>query len=665
LGKALARPDQVQKVLQHVRQEGLLSTWRKVKDRLSAPNPLGYACAGIVIETGADVRGFQKGDRVACAGAQAAFHAEVVSIPVNLAVLVPPEVDLAAASTATLGAIALQGVRQSDIRLGENVVVIGLGFLGQLTQQLVRASGGRVFGIDLDPRKVELAKSLGMDTGGVWGDTDLASAVLAFSGGLGADAVLLTASSASPDLVRLAGDLARDRARIVVVGDVPIDIPRSPFYEKELSIYFSRSYGPGRYDAVYEEQGIDYPAGYVRWTENRNMQSYIESLKKGMVNVVPLLTHRYAIDQAEDAYAKLANAGEDLMVGMLLNYPTHEPLQDLKTLSRQVRHPGVGDIGIAMIGAGHFGSSVLLPNLGKQSGLRFETVCTSHGHTAQAIADKYKFGRASCDPGDVFSNSSVQAVVIATQHDTHASLVLAALEAGKPVFVEKPLCLTPEELQKITETQRRTGLPIMVGFNRRFSSYTTQLQAELKSLAGPRMILYRINAGPLPADHWLKDKSRGGGRIRGELCHFLDYVTTLTPSRPHQVFAKSMSGADSEDISVQIDFADHSQAHIVYTAQGPSSLPKERLEVFCAQHAIVLDDFRNLTMHSPKGRKRKSSWSQDKGYEQEMAAWIKSLRTGGESPIPIADSVLSTHLTFLTLESLQSGNPVRVSSPQT
>jgi predicted dehydrogenase/threonine dehydrogenase-like Zn-dependent dehydrogenase len=660
LGKAMERPDQVRQVLQKIRQEGLLSTWRKVKDRLSAPAPLGYSSSGIVIETGREVSGLRVGDRVACAGNQCAYHAEIIAVPVNLCAKVPESVTLPEAATATLGAIALHGVRQSGATLGENVAVIGLGLIGQLTVQILKASGCRVFGIDLEQKKVDLAKTLGMEEGGIWGSAGLLERVQSFSGGLGTDVIVLTAATESAEPILFAAQCARDRARIAVVGQVPVNLPRSPFYEKELSIVSSRSYGPGRYDPLYEESGVDYPVGYIRWTEGRNLSAYLNLLAQGSVKVSSLLTHRFTLEEAPRAFEKIASHGKELTLGILIEYARCQDVEPLTPKIQKRLPPQAGRLGIGMIGAGHFGASTILPVLKGMKELDLRILCTQHGHTGKYLARKFGFFESTCDPESVFEDASVKAVVICTRHDTHGSFVRAALEKGKTVFVEKPLCLEPEELEAIVKVQNVSQVPVFVGFNRRFSRLTQQMCAHLQNLPGPRLITYRVNAGALPAGHWLNDSRVGGGRIRGEVCHFIDLAVHLAGGAPVRLFAQSPGGSTSEDISIQISFRNGSLAHILYTARGHAGIGKERLEVFAGRHAMVIDDFKTLSIHGPSVKKRLKTWVPDKGHRREIEQWVHSLANGTPSPIPFEEAVLSTQLTFLALDSLEKGSPVTI-----
>lgn len=665
LGKALERPDQVRLVLHKIRQEGLLSTWQKVKDRLDRPTPLGYSSSGVVIETGCDVEKLKVGDRVACAGNQFATHAEIITVPVNLCVKVPEGVHLSEAATATLGAIALHGVRQSKTKLGENVVVIGLGLLGQLTTQILRAGGCRVFGIDLEPNKVELARALGMEEGGLWDTTGLPERIHSFTNGLGADAVLLTAATESSEPLLFAAHCARDRARLVVLGLVPVSLPRSPFYEKELSVVSSRSYGPGRYDPLYEEKGVDYPIGYVRWTEGRNMSAYLNLLSRRTINIKPLLTHHFSIEEAPQAFERIASPGEETTLAVLLEYP-QEIQAPLKTLKiKEPSAPHTGTVGLGVIGAGNFGSSTILPTLKEMKEIDLRILCTQHGHSAAHLGRKLGFLESTCDPEMVLKNPAVDTVLIATRHNTHGPLVKAALEAGKRVFVEKPLCLNTDELDQIIKAHALSNRPVMVGFNRRFSRLIKEARTFLSGLARPRLINYRINAGPLPPGHWLKDTEVGGGRILGEVCHFIDLAVHLADSQPTQLSAQSPGGPASEDVSVQITFKDESLANIFYTSQGHAGFGKERLEVFASQHVLVLDDFRSLMIHGPTIKKRFKTWTPNKGYREELEAWVRSLLTGEAAPIPLCESILTTQLTFMVLESLEKGRPLPIQNHPT
>ncbi len=659
LGKALERPDHVRQVLQKIRQDGVWAAWRKVRDRLDTPSPLGYSSAGVVVECGIDVKDVKPGDRVACAGAQSAFHAEFIAVPRNLCARIPPQVSFSAASTATVGAIALQGLRQADVRLGENVVVIGLGLLGQLSVQLLKAAGCRVYGIDLDLRKIDTAKKFGLDAGSLWNEGGALDAIGRFTDGFGADVVLLTAASSAGELAAFAGEACRDRGRVVVVGQVPMQLPRGPFYEKELSVYYSRSYGPGRYDAAYEEAGVDYPIGYVRWTENRNMEAYLEQIESAKVAPEALLTHRFSVQDAPKAYELVAQPGSQFVVGVLLEYP--EASATVPTILRLSEAPissRKGQQRIGVIGAGSFATSSLLPHLKKNPSVQFTTICTQHGHTAKHAAKTWGFAACTTRADDVLDDPTVDGVLIASRHDTHGSLVARALVNGKAVFVEKPLCLTQLELADIVRAQTSSGKIVQVGFNRRFSPLAQELFRVFKTRPGPRTLLYRINAGALPVGHWLNDLKIGGGRIRGEVCHFLDFSLAWVGRTLLSVHASSTGGAASEDVHITLSFDDGSMARIDYVVSGSSRMPKERIEVFASGASAVLENFSKLTFYGIEGNRVQRSWTVQKGYKQEMDAWVNSLQGKTAPALPFEQAVYTTQTVEAVLRSLSQGRTV-------
>jgi predicted dehydrogenase len=596
LGKARERPDLVRQVLDKVKKNGIAPTLQTVLSRLDQPIALGYSCAGVVEAVGSGAGEFAVGDRVACAGMGYASHAEVVYVPRNLTVAVPPAVSLEDAAYVTVGAIALQGVRVAEVRLGEAVAVIGLGLLGQLAVQILRAAGCRVIGIDLDPAKVALALELGAEAAVARGD-DVLAAVAAFSGGRGADAVVITAATSSNDPVELAGEIARDRAVVSMVGATGMELPRKPYYEKELQLRLSRSYGPGRYDPEYEEKGRDDPAGYVRWTERRNMEEFIRLVASGQVTPSRLTTHRFPIGQAEDAYQVIQGKSGEAFAGVLLTYPERSapPRRRVELAARALPQ---GTLGVGFVGAGNFARSVLLPRFSKLPGSALVGVSTATGMNAKAVGDRFGFGYATTDTSAQLADGSSAAVVIATRHSSHARLAAQALRAGKAVFVEKPLALNEAELGEVLAAQAESGGVLAVGFNRRFSP----LAAELKGAFAPGIPLalnYRINAGAIPRESWIHDPGDGGGRIIGEVCHFVDLCQYLTGDDPVEVFAHALGGAEGglhDTVSISLRFAGGSIASLAYYATGDGSFAKERLEVFGGGALGVLDDFRELTL---------------------------------------------------------------------
>ena len=606
LGKARERPDQVRQVLDTVSREGVVSAYRKVQGRLGSLAPLGYSSAGVVEAVGRGVTDLEVGQRVACAGAGYANHAERVWVPKHLVVPIPDSVGSEEAAFATLGAIALQGVRQADVRLGECVVVIGLGLLGQLTVQLLRAAGVQVVGVDVDADRVAVAErhgALGVERAG-----DVEGVVRQATGGIGADAVIIAAATTSDDPIRLAGAVSRDRGRVVVVGAVPINVPRSPFYEKEIEVRLSRSYGPGRYDPEYEEKGHDYPVGFVRWTERRNLGEFVRLLETGAVRLEGLITHRFAFDEAELAYETLTGAEAGRALGVVLAFPA-EPAAEPRRIELSgkgsnrttqnaqadnakeasgIERAGVGQAGIerpgiGLIGAGSFATGVLLPNLARLD-VSLEGVLTAGGMSARSVGEKHGFRYLTGDPAELLADPATHVVVIATRHDEHARLAADALRAGKAVFVEKPLALDDAALDDVVKAAA-SGPQLMVGFNRRFAPATIFIRERLARVAGARVVQIRVNAGYVPPDAWVHDPEDGGGRLIGEGCHFIDLALFLLGSPAVEVQAAALGGEDPDarlrdNVQVTLRCADGSLGSILYTAKGDSRAGKERVEIF-------------------------------------------------------------------------------------
>lgn len=664
LGKAKERPQQVKQVLDTLRQQGPVQTYRAVMKKLDAYSPLGYSSAGVVIEVGEGVSGFHVGDQVACAGGGYANHAEVVSVPENLCVKLSEDADLALASFNTLGAIALQGVRQADLRLGESCVVIGLGLLGQLTCLLLRAGGVKVMGVDVDPSAVKTAGDHCADFAWVRGDATIENTILNQTNGIGADAVIITAATDSLDPVNFAGAISRKKGKVVIVGAVPTGFDRNPhYYPKELDLRMSCSYGPGRYDPDYEEGGLDYPAGYVRWTENRNMLAFQELIHSGKINLNYLVTHRFELTKAADAYEMILNRSE-VFLGVLLQYDTERELsRGSIRLCEPARDPQTG-VGLAFIGAGSYAQGNLLPNIPQDGAIRRINILTNSGTTSRRVAERFGFEACTDRESDIFESPDVNTVFIATRHDTHGSYTQKALQHGKNIFVEKPLCLSLAELEEI-EAQY-SGLAasgktpmLMVGFNRRFSP----LSQELKKLTGdaPLSLIYRVNAGAIPPESWIQDPKTGGGRIIGEVCHFIDYAIFMARSMPVRVFASRVPDpfGHSDTVSINIEFQNGSIATVHYFANGNKALSKERIEVYQAGTCAVLDDFRRLEYY---GRKliHKKLPAQDKGQKTMVQAIFSSLKTGSAAPVPPHEIFAAHRATFAVLESIKTGMPVSV-----
>lgn len=658
VGKAKERPDLVRQVINKVKREGLASTFQTVKARLETPLALGYSCAGVVREVGRGAEEFQVGDRVACAGMNYASHAETVFVPTNLAVKIPDGVSFDQAAFVTLGAIALQGVRTAEVKLGESVAVIGLGLLGQLTVQILKAAGCRVIGIDLDPAKVALARVHGADAGVLRHD-DVEGVVTQFTDHHGVDAVIVTAAAETNDPIELGGVIARDRAIISMVGAVRMDVPRKIYYEKELQLRLSRSYGPGRYDAQYEEQGIDYPIGYVRWTERRNMQEFLRLIAAGAVRLDKLITHRFEIGEAERAYDIITGKDRQAFLGILLTYsegPTNSGGSRIVELSKQrALSRRDSTIKLGVIGAGNFAKSVLLPRLAKSSGVNLVGIATATGRNAKALGEQYGFAFCTTDYRELLLRGDVDTVLIATRHDRHAVMTAEALRAGKTVYVEKPLAISDAGLEEISSALQQTSGRVMVGFNRRFSSLSAELKQVFADGAGPLAITYRVNAGEVPKESWIQGEE-GGGRIVGEVCHFLDYLQFLTDAEPVEVFAYSCSAA-TDTLSIIVKLSDGSVGNINYLANGDRAFPKERIEVYGGGRVAVLDDFRVLEVWRSGQRKTVKRLQQDKGFDRELSAFIEAVRTGGEMPISWRSLTLTTLATLRVVDALGSGTP--------
>ncbi|MDI6842824.1 MAG: bi-domain-containing oxidoreductase [Anaerosomatales bacterium] len=664
--RALRNPEKVLTVLKMAATEGVGRTKAVVEGRLASGDPTGYSVAGTVIEVGAGVTDIAPGERVACAGAQAAHHAEVVRVPRNLVVRVPEGVSLAHASTVTLGAIALQGIRRLEPTLGESFVVIGLGILGQLTVQMLKADGCRVIALDLDPARVELAERLGADVGLRSEDGDAIERVARLTDGYGADGVVITAATKSSEVVSTAFKMCRRKGRVVLVGDVGLDIKREDIYTKELDFRISTSYGPGRYDARYEEHGLDYPIGYVRWTENRNMAEYLRLVSEGAVDLDAMISAVYPVEQAADAYDALRH-GEPRPLMVLLSYPRSVEERIERVVPNAMATPGrEGAVRIALVGAGGFAKGMHLPNIKAQPELMtLHAVCTRTGHNAQATAKQYGARYATTDVEQVLADPEVDAMLIATRHDLHAELALKALQAGKHVLVEKPLAITREELARVVaffEEAERSSTPapiLLTGFNRRFSPFVVRLRELTERRSDPMQIVYRMNAGYIPLDHWVHGPE-GGGRNVGEACHIYDLFTFLTGARVTSVQAAAIEPrtgtyARNDNFTATFTFEDGSVATLVYTALGSTDHPKEQAEVFCDGKVCVLEEYRALrVVGSPAaGIETKVV---DKGQAAEIAAFARAIREGGEWPIPLWQQEQAMRMAFDVEDALRGAD---------
>ncbi len=650
VGKARARPDLVAKVVESVRAEGLSTTYAKVRGRLGEPNALGYSSCGVVLES-CDGAPAAPGELVACAGAGLASHAEVVAIPRNLTARVPEGVASEDAAYATICSIALHGVRLSEVVLGDVAAVVGLGLVGQITLQLLAAAGCVPVGFDPAPTRAQMARDSGF---AAFDDADEMEAEVArLTERRGADAVLVTAASNGPAPLATATAVARERAVVAIVGDIKIESPRAPLFAKELKLVVSRSYGPGRYDPTYESQGIDYPAGYVRWTEGRNLAEVLRLMAEGSLRPSGLTTHSFDLADGADAYALLEGGEQSL--GIVLRYLE---LADAgpRSVAIEARRRGIPRRGgrrlrLGVVGAGSFARGVLMPSLARRGDI--VAVANKTGVSATAAASRFGAGLASTDAIELIASPDVDAVVIATRHDTHAELTAASLKAGKHVFVEKPLALDAEQLETVTVHAAGSSGTLMVGFNRRFAPLAVRLRDALGG-RGPLVMTYRVSAGRLPASHWTHDPAVGGGRIVGEVCHFVDLLAFLSGGRPEQVTAVAVGGGSEprqDNVAATITFSDGSIGQIVYSALGDPGLAKERLEVMGEVGAGVLDDFRDLRLYRG-GREEQISEKRDKGHDAELAAFVRGCETGVQT-WPVEEMAAVMRATFAIRDAIR------------
>jgi len=661
LGKAKQRPDLVAQVLQNIKKEGLKATIDKVRTKLDSLKALGYSTSGVVAASLDSNGSFKPGDRVACAGQDYASHAETVAIPQNLIAKIPDNVSFEEASFTTLGAIALQGVRQAEPRLGDNVCVIGLGLLGQLTVQLLKANGCRVFGVDLSQGLVSLAKqSSGAEEAMLRTDSNLHAAIDNFTNGHGFDSVIITAAAPTNDPIELSAVISRKKGKVIVVGAVKMDVPRDPdFYRKELELKMSCSYGPGRYDTSYEEDGHDYPLAYVRYTEQRNMETFLQLISQGTITLDKLITHTFDITEAEKAYDIVLGKVEEPHIGILLSYPENE---GKKTSQIKVKDSPVSAINVGFIGAGSFAQSYLIPNV-KSSGASLDTVVTTKGITAKNVAEKFSFANAATETSDIIKNDKINTVFIATPHNSHAPYTMDALSAGKHVFVEKPLAMNYEELEEVKKVYAAGEAKLMVGFNRRFSSLAEKIKEQFAGNGEPKVVNIRVNAGFIPKDHWTQNPNLGGGRIIGEMCHFIDLMQYFTEADPVTVYAATIKTNNSkisveDNMAITITFSDGSIGNLVYLGNGDKSLPKELIEVFSGETVGRIHDFRSGTLH--KGNKQTKLKLSGKGHKQEVQAFLESLKNNTAAPIAFNSIYLTTLTTFKILDSLATGLPQHI-----
>ena len=655
VGKARSRPDLVRQVLDKMRREGLFSTLEATFNRLDAPMSLGYSSAGTIIALGEGMQGFKVGQRVACAGGGYAVHAEYNLVPRSLLTPLPDSVDFESAAFTTLGAVALHGFRLVEAQVGERVAVIGLGLLGLLCVQIAAASGCRVFGIDTNPERVELARQFGIEA---VSRSNAVEAGLAFTANRGFDSIIICADTPANDPVELAGTIARDRARVVATGAVGLNFPRKIYYEKELSFINSRSYGPGRYDPAYEEKGQDYPIGYVRWTEGRNFQTIVELMENQKLRVTPLITQRFPIEQAAEAYEVITGKAKIPFLGVVLVYPV-EKGPDSRIIRFPVGRPKTASaVKLGVLGAGLFANATLLPAIKNVPEIELIGIASASGMHAQHSGKKFGFSYACSEDEQIIQDPEINTIAILTRHDTHADLVIRALGAGKHVFVEKPLALTPEELSRIDAQMEKTNQGfLMVGFNRRFAPLARELSRFLGKRSEAIYAHYRINSGYLPLNHWTQDPLIGGGRMIGEGCHFVDFITSVVGACPVSVRAQALPDGGKyrqDNVSMTFTFPDGSIGVVDYLASGDKSFAKERVEVFCGGRVAVLNDYRSLELIENGSRKViKSAFKQDKGHLGEMRALAASVQNG-TVPIPYEQLRSVTAAMFAAVESIRN-----------
>jgi predicted dehydrogenase len=671
LAKARERPDLARQVLDRARREGIRATHQTVKRKLTEATPVGYSSAGEVVELGPGALGFEIGDRVACAGGGHANHAEIVSVPTNLCARVPDGVSLEAASLTTVASIALHGIRLAEISIGDRVAVVGSGLVGQLALRLLQAGGSEVVALDIDPTRIEQARAAGAAHAFV-ADDEAVARVLRATGGVGVDAVVVTAAAPSNEPLLTAAAIARDRGRIVLVGAVPIDFPRAPLYEKELSFRVSRSYGPGRYDREYEERGLDYPIGYVRWTEKRNMEAILALQVSGRLRLTDLIDEIVPVEEAARAYERLVGPPPERPRGaLLLGYGpasnvSKEPITreaHLPSAESTARSAVTPPVRIGLIGPGSFALRVLVPAFAR-AGARLELVGGGSGPSAESARREFDFARVAPSAEALITDNRVDAVVIATRHSTHADLTIKALEAGKHVFCEKPLALTRDELDAVLSAAARAGSVLAVGFNRRFSPMLGELRDFVAAADRALSVIYRVSAGRLDAGHWTHDLDQGGGRLLGEACHFVDSMTFLAAARVERVYAVGYGAPElpvqaRDNVTIQLTYSNGSIGTIIYVSDGSTQVPKERVEVFAGNRTAILDDYRALQLFEPAGKREKSEKRQEKGHQLEVESFLRAV-VHGESPVPVQELANVSLATLAAVESLRTGRPVRL-----
>lgn len=658
IAKARSRPDLLKQVIDKSLRDGVIPTLKTALNRLDKPMALGYSSAGVVIQVGAGITDFSVGDRVACAGSGYASHAEYVLVPVNLAAKIPDDVPYEEAAFATLASIALHGFRLANPQIGDRVAIIGLGLLGLMMVDICLAAGVQAFGTDLDPSRVELANKKGIVA--VSRETALEKGKQV-SQNIGFDTVFICADTPSEDPITLAGNLSRDRGTVVVVGNVNLNVPRKSYYEKEINILISRSYGPGRYDSEYEEKGADYPIGYVRWTEGRNLSAVLELMAAKKIDVKSLISHRFHIDDGTKAYDLISGKLNEQFLGIVLEYSSAES-QTEESKSIHIRTPvndgGVNrDIRLGVLGTGLYASSIFLPILSRDSRIRKVGICSAKGLNATHAAKKYGFEFVTSDENEILNHEDINTVVILTRHGDHARQIIQAIKNRKHIYCEKPLVIQHNELKSVLSSYSDGVSHLMVGFNRRFSPFVQKIRSFLGEKPGPMSIHYRINAGYLPKDHWLHDPIQGGGRLIGEGCHFLDLCLYLAASPAisvRTVVLPNLNKYMNDNFSVTVVFENGSIATIDYLSNGDKNIEKERLEIFCDGKVVQLNDFRRMALtFAGKTERVKSLLDQDKGQLNTWNLFVEAVRNGKNTPIDIMEIVNSTILTLAADRSMQ------------
>jgi predicted dehydrogenase/threonine dehydrogenase-like Zn-dependent dehydrogenase len=654
LSKAINRKKEVIQTINTIKEQGIVQAVNIVNNKLNVYSGIGYSSAGKILQVNKSNVVFKIGDYVACGGISAP-HAEIISVPEKLCVRVPMEIDLKQAAFTTIASIAIQGIRQADVTFGNNCAVIGMGLIGQLCLQILNAAGVKPIGLDIDDERIKLAKKAGNSNIFNMHDLGIKKVIENLTYGHGSDAIIITAESSSLEPVEFAGEIARKKAKIIIVGSVPTGFRRENFYKKELDLRMSCSYGPGRYDRNYEEKGIDYPIGYVRFTENRNMQTYIDLLEEGKLNIKPLITHEFNLQDAPKAYDMIIGKKE-LYCGIIIKYD--KKIKFNKEFSSNYIAARPYEPNVGLIGAGNFAQNILLPRM---RGLcNFISIATALGNESMYVAKKYGFGKCFNSGDDVIRDKNVNTIFILTRHDTHSEYVIKGINAGKNVYVEKPLAMSLEELEEIKRAYKKQGSRsrLMLGFNRRFSPFVREARALFPENM-PKAIHMRVNAGDLPQDHWVNDPDVGGGRIIGEACHFIDLAMHLSGGRIESVFASAMSDPTGlrNTVTMNLEFENGSIANLSYFSNGSKRLSKEYIELFCGETAVVIDDFKRMTVHSNRGTERKKK-QQDKGHAREMKEFLGSIRNGKPCPIPFEESYLSTKATLAVLESIRTGSRI-------